>query len=272
MIIHFFYIIRYCKFINGIKVFPIDKLKRIVHRNFSDLNGSNKNFNQWLAGVIDGDGYFSLSKKGYASLEIVMETRDKNCLFLIKQRFGGYVKLGLKGNWLRYRMHNKEGMLDILNAVNGEIRNPTRLLQLKKICESYGVPIIYPAPLTYENGWFSGFFDSDGSVYYNLKSSQLFITASQKNRFLLDLLSSLYGGSIYIQKESFKWVVFKKSEILLLLNYFELCPSKSAKNNRILLIKRYYELRELKAHLPISGYILNKAWDTFLDKWKNYEK
>ena len=93
-----------------------------MHRNFSDLNGSNKNFNQWLAGVIDGDGYFSLSKKGYASLEIVMETRDKNCLFLIKQRFGGYVKLGLKGNWLRYRMHNKEGMLDILNAVNGEIR------------------------------------------------------------------------------------------------------------------------------------------------------
>ena len=35
-------------------------------------------FNQWLAGLIDGDGCFLLSKKGYASLEIVMEIRDKH--------------------------------------------------------------------------------------------------------------------------------------------------------------------------------------------------
>jgi hypothetical protein len=46
-------------------------------------------FNQWLAGLIDGDGCFLLSKKGYASLEIVMEIRDKHCLYLIKQKFGG---------------------------------------------------------------------------------------------------------------------------------------------------------------------------------------
>jgi len=38
-------------------------------------------------------GCFQLSKKGYASLEIVMETRDKHCLYLIKQKFGGSVKL-----------------------------------------------------------------------------------------------------------------------------------------------------------------------------------
>jgi len=41
-------------------------------------NASNKKFHQWLAGLIDGDGCFLLSKKGYASLEIVMETRDMN--------------------------------------------------------------------------------------------------------------------------------------------------------------------------------------------------
>jgi hypothetical protein len=46
-------------------------------------------FNQWLAGLIDGDGSFLLSKKGYASLEIVMEVRDKHALYQIKERFGG---------------------------------------------------------------------------------------------------------------------------------------------------------------------------------------
>jgi hypothetical protein len=46
----------------------------------------NKKFNQWLAGLIDGDGYFALSKKGYAALEITLETRDSQCLYKIKKR------------------------------------------------------------------------------------------------------------------------------------------------------------------------------------------
>lgn len=33
-------------------------------------------FNQWLAGLIDGDGYFHLSEKGSARLNIVMDARD----------------------------------------------------------------------------------------------------------------------------------------------------------------------------------------------------
>jgi len=194
-------------------------------------------------------GCFQLSKKGYASLEIVMETRDKHCLYLIKQKFGGSVKLRSGVNWLRYRLHHKKGLLDLIRAVNGEIRNPVRLLQLNKICEKYNITLINPSELTYYNGWFSGFFDSDGSVYLNLLSSQMFITASQKNRFLLEKLIFLYGGSIYIQKESFKWMVFKKAEIIKILEYFKFCPSRSAKINRLKAIKRYLELRELKAHL-----------------------
>ena len=244
----------------------------VGHRRNINLNSSNDVFNQWLAGLIDGDGCFLVSKKGYASIEIVMETRDKHCLYQIKQRFGGSVKLRSGVNWLRYRMHHRKGMLDLINAVNGEIRNPTRLLQLKKICDLYNIPIISPAPLTYGNGWFSGFFDSDGSVYFNIQSSQIFITAAQKNRFILDPLPSLYGGSIYIQKESFKWVVYKKSEIVSILNYFKICPSRSAKYNRILMIKRYYELKELKAHLQSSESILGKAWNKFLLKWEKFEK
>ena len=39
---------------------------------------TNTNFHQWLAGLIDGDGSFLLSKKGYASLEITMDIRDEH--------------------------------------------------------------------------------------------------------------------------------------------------------------------------------------------------
>lgn len=248
-------------------------------RHYSTINTINKKenpnentFNQWLAGLIDGDGCFQLSKKGYASLEIVMETRDKHCLYQIKQKFGGSVKLRSGVNWLRYRIHHKKGLLELIHSVNGEIRNPVRLLQLNKICEKYNITLIQPSILTYNNGWFSGFFDSDGSVYLNLKSSQMLITASQKNKYLLDLLLDLYGGTIYIQKESFKWVVYTKPEIIKLLDYFKVCPSRSAKHNRLKAISRYHELRALKAHLQTDNSILGKAWKKFLLKWDKWEK
>ena len=194
------------------------KLSTVSHKcNFKSIINLNKNystminpsksndhdiiFNQWLAGLIDGDGCFQLSKKGYASLEIVMETRDKHCLYLIKQKYGGSVKLRSGINWLRFRLHHKKGLLDLINAVNGEIRNPVRLLQLNKICEKYNIQLIQPSGLTYNNGWLSGFFDSDGSVYLNQISSQMFITATQKNIYVLNDLVNFYGGTIYAQKE-----------------------------------------------------------------------
>lgn len=66
------------------------------------------------------------------------------------------------------------------------------------------------------NQWLAGLIDGDGSVY--LKSSQIFITASQKNKLLLDPLVELYGGSIYTlsKVQAFKWSVYKKEEIIRL--------------------------------------------------------
>jgi hypothetical protein len=59
--------------------------------NKNNENDSNKftihshRFIEWLAGLIDGDGCFLLSKKGYASLEIIMDIRDQHCLYQIKK-------------------------------------------------------------------------------------------------------------------------------------------------------------------------------------------
>lgn len=46
----------------------------------SSLSNHNS-WNEWLAGLIDGDGSFNLSKKGYASLEITMDIRDSHSPF-----------------------------------------------------------------------------------------------------------------------------------------------------------------------------------------------
>ena len=234
--------------------------------------GEPSKFNEWLSGIIDGDGYFSMSKKGYVNLEITLQLRDRRVLYLIKQKYGGAVKLNSGDNHLRYRLHHKAGLIKLINGVNGLIRNPVRILQLGKVCNKYGIPLIDPKPLTYYNGWFAGFFDTDGSIYLNDKSGQIFITASQKNRFILEALVELYGGTIYpmVKQEAFKWTCFKKKEILSLTNdYFKVNPCRSEKITRLSMCNRFYELRRLHAHTALPNSDLGKVWKHFLVKWNH---
>lgn len=137
-----------------------------------EMNNPNKS-KEWLAGLIDADGYFSMSQKGYASLEITMDIRDKKALYFIKEKYGGSVKLRTGSKSKRYRLHHKKGLLNLIQDINGLIRNPIRLEQLNKVCVKYewqalrasSIVSVYSSLLNYYNGWFSGFFDGDGSIY-----------------------------------------------------------------------------------------------------------
>lgn len=250
----------------------LNKNKRSIHK----LSNSNKDlkFKQWLAGLIDGDGCFTLSKKGYAGLEITMDIRDERALQAIKNVYGGSIKLRSNANALRYRLHHKEGLFNIINDINGLIRNPNRLVQLNNICIKYNLNIIWPEKLVYNNGWLSGFLDADGTVTINKTNWQLSISASQKTTVLLTPLIELYGGNIYIDRgssKSFKWYITKKEDILKLIEYFKIYSPKSAKKNRLHLIPKFYKLKDMKAHKAESETLLAKSWIIFIQKWMNYE-
>jgi hypothetical protein len=248
--------------------------------NKKSIHSLNKNslkdlrFIQWLAGLIDGDGCFLLSKKGYASLEITMDIRDERALQAVKSVYGGSIKLRSGANALRYRLHHKQGLLSLIHDVKEQIRNPIRLIQLNYICYKYKIIRNSTEKLTLDNGWFSGFFDADGTIAINSSNWQLSISASQKTTEILTPLVELFGGYIYIDRGgngSFKWYVTKKEDILNLIEYFKKYPSRSAKNNRLHLISKFYELKGMKAHIAPSDSLLAKGWDTFLNKWNNYE-
>ena len=231
-------------------------------------------FFEWLAGVIDGDGCFSLSKKGYASLEITVDIRDEHALHIIKNVYGGSIKLRSGANSIRYRLHHKSGLLSLINDVNGLIRNSNRLIQLNKICQKYELNLILPENLTYYNGWLSGIFDSEGCISINKTNTQLSISVSQKTSELLKPLVDLYKGNIYIDNgslKSFKWYITKREDILSLVEYFKKHPSRSAKKNRLHLIPKYYELKDLKADKALPDTLLAKSWKYFQSKWLKYE-
>lgn len=182
-------------------------------------------FKEWLAGLIDADGSLLLSKLGYASLEITMDIRDEHALQIIKNVYGGSIKLRSNSNALRYRLHNKVSLLKIINDINGNIRNSNRLVQLNKICIKYDINLVYPEKLTYNNGWLAGFLDGDGTVTINKSNAQLSISVSQKTSELLTPLIDIYGGNVYIDRgshQSFKWYITKREDILKLI---ESCAS-----------------------------------------------
>lgn len=231
---------------------------------------NNIKFIEWLAGLIDGDGCFLLSQKGYGSLEITMDSRDSYCLYIVKNKYGGSVKLRSGSNSFRYRLHHKSGLLMLLNDVNGLIRGSNRLLQFNKLCFKYNIIIKNTINLEYNSGWMGGFFDSDGTISINKNNNQLSISIGQKTQELLILLKNLYGGEIYIDRSSntFKWYIANKEEILCLKNnYFKNTYVYSKKRFRLFLIDDFYNIKQLNKN---NDPFKNKIEDNFYRKWNNY--
>lgn len=247
------------------------KVETVTTVNKENHNPSSLAFNEWLAGVIDGDGYFNLSKKGIARFTVVMDIRDKQVLYEIKHKFGGSIYTIANANALRYQLSGKKGLITLINAVNGLIRNPTRLLQINKLCVKYEIELLYPKPLTYYNGWLSGFIDSDGSIYLNEKSGQIFISASQKNKYLLEPLIKLYSGRIDItspKAEAFKYIIYRKQEVFNMIdNYFSKYPLISKKQKRINLTKEFFLKRP---SLNCKDIQKLQQWVLFKDRWDKY--
>ena len=227
---------------------------------------------QWIAGVIDGDGNFHISKKGYVELSVVMEPRDIACLYKIKQRYGGSVKATSHAKAVRFRLHHMAGIQQVIKDVNGLIQNPVRLLQFKKVCLLYIVETIPSIELKYDSAYLSGLFDTDGSVYFNKKSMQVFITVTQKGRELLDILVPVYGGVVRSSNKNataFKWTVSKKMDVLNLIdNYFHWNNCVSAKNKKFGLVKHFYYLSSIGALKAPEDSVLGRSFISFVKRWE----
>lgn len=236
------------------------------------ITDSDLGFRQWLAGLIDGDGYFSLSKNGYNSFEITMDARDKKVLYLIQHKYGGSVKQISNAHAFKYKLRNRAGLIALINDVNGFIRNPTRLLQINKLCVKFNIELKYANNILFNDGWLSGFIDSDGSVYFSEASGQVFIGISQKNKYLLEPLIHIYGGRVDISSpriEAFKYVMYRKAELLNLIdNYFHKYPLRTEKMKRINLIKQFYVVRPTKKE---NDVVKLNEWVKFKDKWEKYQ-
>lgn len=232
---------------------------------------SNDKFNQWLAGLIDGTGSFSISKKKYINCEINVDLHDEKMLRQIQHRFGGSIKARAGIKVLRYRLNNKIGIIKLIHAVNGNIRNTKRLAQLHRVCSILNIETIMSCELTKDNAWYMGFFDAKGSITYSIKNTpELIINVS--NKLIVDIIpfKEMFGGDIYYDTASngsYKWCIHNRTDIINYRLYNRINPSRSIKLRRLMLINEYYNLIDIKAYIKNNNTIQYKAWLLFNKKW-----
>ena len=267
-------------------------------------NQSTNNWNQWLAGLIDGDGYFYVDTGNIARCEITVGIDDEYMLQKIKNIIPGSLKLRSGTKAVRLRISSKESMLNLIERVNGKIRYPVREKQLQIVCNHFQVPYLEPniESLGFENDYLAGLFDSDGTVCFGVSKTsqqdsqlkgetgkivrlqnargyhQLQIRITSKSREYLQLLADAYGfGNIYAQKANpknntpnplYHWTFQNIADIDLFLEYFDQKKFHSIKKKRLFLIPKYLELKSKKAHLIVdSQSSLRKIWCLFCQKW-----
>ena len=264
---------------------------------------STRNWNQWLAGLIDGDGYLYVDKQNIARCEITVGIDDEYMLQKIKNIIPGSLKLRSGTKAVRLRISSKESMLNLIERVNGEIRYHVRQKQLQIVCNHFQIPYLEPnlESLGFENDYLAGLFDSDGTICFGVSKTsqqdsqlkgetgkivrlqnargyhQLKIRITSKSREYLQLLADGYGfGKIYLQKANAKsknpnqlyhWTFQNTDDIDLFLDYFDKKKFHSIKKKRLLLVPKYKELISKRAHLVDSQSSLRKIWCSFCKKW-----
>lgn len=234
---------------------------------------SSKKWNEWLAGLIDGAGKFTLSKSGYANLDILLELRDEKCHIELKQRFGGEIKRK-ETTLIRYRVHRLYGIRQLIACVNGHIRHPLRKIEFKEICMHYNVEYKEPETLTFANGWLSGYFDAVGLIEFSTEQDQLYLAFRHKKNTMLNELEiqKCLGVNLTCEQngcscESVTLYKINKKTVLSLYKYFKKYRLRSSiKTTQILLIPQFYEIQNETKEIN-DMQVKQKLWKQFFKKW-----
>jgi hypothetical protein len=184
-----------------------------------------------------------------------------------------------------FRVQNHNGIKQLVELINGNIRNTIRVDQLVNVCNSYSISYIRSNELTLKSAWFTGFFDAEGSIICYKSSTAYGIRIKVTNKYydnLAPLITLFNCGKIkfdhklpadykdllpfdftYDNRDKYpanvlSWSVDNKDSILSLVEYFKNHPPRVPhKNYKLLtLVPEFYRLRSIRAYRPDLSLIL----------------
>lgn len=251
-------------------------------------NLTNNEFGYFLAGLIEGDGWF-----GKNELHIIFSENDISLAYFIKKRVGyGNVYKIKDGSApaVRYICKNKTGLSIILSLINGKLVSKPKYEQL--ILHNYGKTFghsllsytgnapplggrgsIINQPLnnvTLDNYWLAGFTQADGCFYISIVKSKthktgysvrLEFSIKQKDPVPLKLLYETIKRGNLSQYSSGIWC-YKSSgykTAALLINYFDNFNLFAGKYVDYLKFRKIYIMITEGKHLDSKGIIKIKS-------------
>lgn len=239
------------------EIFISDHLKKHIKPE------TDEEFGYYLAGLIEGDGYF-----GDKRFEIAFHMDDISSAYYIKKRIGyGSVLFFKKNNYVRYVLRHSAGLKKVLSLVNGKFLGKNQIDQLikHKYSEYYNISILPKANFDIcENHWLAGFSDAEGSFGIFINKSKTYKSGynitlpfriKQKNPELLTLIKTQFGGNVY----QFNDGLFSYSSISFKIayrfaNYFDKFHLLNAsKWINFIKWRKAYRIVQRKEHLNLDG-------------------
>lgn len=232
-----------------------------VGRHKSNL--TDDEFGYFLAGLIEGDGWF-----GDKQLYIVFAESDTPLAYHIKKRIGyGKVYKIKDKKAVRYVCKKSAGLLYILSLINGKLVSKPKYLQLIKhnYAETYKCVILPPCNrIILDNHWLAGFTQADGCFHISVSKSKthktgfnvkLEFSVKQNDVIPLELLYDRLNMGNLSQCSTGIWCYkssgFKTAESLI--SYFDLYNVFAGKYVNYLKFRKVYIMVTKGKHLEEKG-------------------
>ena len=216
------------------------------------INYSEQYLANYLAGLIEGDGYISITKEDRVILGITFNLKDKPLAEKLLSYLGKGFIAKRKTNCIELRFSHKQTLCKIIELINGKFRTP-KIDQLYKLIDWMNsnhsmditkLPINNSSILN--DSWLSGFIDADGHFYirnslkqiickFSLEQRMIYPKTQESYNLILNKICSSLNVKLYTRirknyKNSYYIIrVENQNSIKILIDYLDKYPLLSSK-------------------------------------------
>jgi hypothetical protein len=244
----------------------IKEISDHVPKHFKPLN--EEQFGHYLAGLIDGDGHFYPKQ-----LVIVFSSPDIDLAYYVKKILSfGHIKKVKDKNVYLFIVSNKDGLIKVLNLINGKLRTINKFNQVKNNILTNpkylkgNLEFVINETNNFNNHWIAGFSDADASfkikIFYKKDRPtpeiilNFQIDLKDKNVLLLiQKIKEVFGGQIGYRKSQDTYYYGSTSfgSAKKIIKYFDAFHLQSSKHINYLKWRKAYLLIQNNKHLTELG-------------------
>ena len=255
-------------------------ISKNVPKHLKPLN--DEQFGHYLAGLIDGDGHFSKIPQ----LVLVFSYQDATLAYYLKKRlvYANVKKVKDKNAYLLV-VSKKEGILKIINLINGKLRLHHRFNQLvdniinNDKYKNNSISVSINLSKDFSNHWLAGFTDADGSFQIKVVNRiektrpeiKLNYQIDQKKDFILKKIKKFLGGNIgyRMSQNTYYYGSTSFGSAKNVINYFDKYHLLSKKYLSYLRWRKVYLLIQDKEHINEKGLAKILIIKSLINKHEN---